>query len=58
MENKILAGPNIGYIENEKYGVVHVSHHNIGILQKKYTQYKKQDASQLRINLIKNLLGI
>jgi len=58
MENKILAGPHIGYIENEKYGVVHVSHHNIGILQEKYAQYKKQDASQLRINLIKTLLGI
>ena len=36
VENKILAGPNIGYIENQKYGVVHVSHENIGILQKKY----------------------
>jgi hypothetical protein len=57
VENKILAGPNIGYIENQKYGVFHVSHQNIGILQKKYTQYKKQNASQLRINLIKNLLG-
>ena len=58
VENKILAGPNIGYIENQKYGVVHVSHHNIGILQEKYAKYKKQDASQLRIDLIKNLLGI
>ena len=58
MENKILAGPNIGYIENEKYGVVHVSHSNIRILQETYVQYKKQNASQLRINLIKNLLGI
>jgi len=58
MENKILAGPYIGYIENEKYGVVHVSHQNIGILQEKYRKYKKQDASKLRINLIKNLLGI
>jgi hypothetical protein len=57
-ENKILAGPYIGYIQNEKYKVFHVSHENIGILQKKYSQYKKQDASQLRINLIKNLLGI
>ena len=58
VENKILAGPYIGYIENEKYKVVHVSHENIGILQKKYRKYKKQDASKLRINLIKNLLGI
>jgi hypothetical protein len=57
VENKILAGPNIGYIENEKYEVAHVSHQNIGFLQEKYSQYKKQDASQLRINLIKNLLG-
>ncbi len=58
VENKILAGPNIGYIQNEKYKVSHVSHENIEILQEKYAQYKKQDASQLRIDLIKNLLGI
>jgi len=58
VENKILAGPYIGYIENEKYGVFHVSHENIEILQEKYAKYKKQNASQLRINLIKNLLGL
>lgn len=58
LEDKIIAGPNIGYIENENYKVVHVSHHIIGILQEKYAQYKKQNASQLRINLIKNLLGV
>jgi len=58
VENKILAGPNIGYIENQKYGVVHISHHTIETLQEKYAQYKKQNASQLRINLIKNLLGL
>ena len=57
VENKILAGPNIGYIENEKYKVFHVSHENIGILQKKYAKYKNQDASQMRIDLIKKLLG-
>ena len=58
VENKILAGPNIGYIQNEKYGVVHVSHQNIIDVQEKYAKYKKQDASKLRIDLIKNLLGI
>ena len=58
VENKILAGPNIGYIENRNYGVFHVSHDDIIILRKKYTQYKKQNASQLRIDLVKNLLGI
>jgi hypothetical protein len=58
VENKILAGPYIGYIENEKYGVVHVSHQNIIDVQEKYAQYKKQNASQLRIELIKNLLGL
>jgi hypothetical protein len=58
VENKILAGPYIGYIENEKYGVVHVSHENIGILQEKYNQYKKQDASQLRVDIIKYLLNL
>ena len=58
VENKILAGPNIGYIENENYGVVHVSHENIGILQEKYLKYKKEDADNLRISIIKNLLGI
>ena len=57
VENKILAGPNIGYIENQKYGVFHVSHENIIMLRKKYRKYKKQDASKLRIDLIKNLLG-
>ena len=58
MENKILAGPHIGYIENEKYGVVHVSHQNIGILQETYVQYKKQNAGKLRVDLIKTLLQI
>lgn len=58
VENKILAGPSIGYIENEKYGVIHVSHQNIGILQEKYKKYKNQDSSRLRVDLIKNLLGI
>lgn len=57
VENKILAGPYIGYIKNEKYGVFHASHESITILQKKYAQYKNKDASQLRIDLIKNLLG-
>jgi len=59
VENKIhphLAISNLEYIENEKYGVVHVSHDNIGILQEKYAKYKKQNASQLRIDIIKNLL--
>ena len=58
MENKILAGPYIGYIENEKYGVVHVSHQNIIDVQEKYAQYKNQDASQLRVDIINYLLGI
>ena len=58
MENKILAAPNIGYIENEKYGVVHVSHQNIIDVQETYVQYKKQNAGKLRVDLIKNLLGI
>ena len=56
VENKIFASPNIGYIENEKYGVVHASHKNITTLQKKYAQYKNKDASKLRIDIIKNLL--
>ena len=58
VENKILAGPHIGYIENEKYGVVHVSHQNIIDVQETYVQYKKQNAGKLRVDLIKNLLGI
>lgn len=58
VENKILRNPNIGYIENQKYGVVHVSHENIEILQEKYAQYKNQDASQLRVDLIKYLLNL
>ena len=49
---------NIGYIENQKYKVVHVSHENIGILQKKYDKYKNKNVSKIRVNLIKNLLGI
>ena len=58
VENKIFAGPNIGYIENQKYGVFHASHQNIIDVQEKYAQYKQCDVTQLRINLIKNLLGI
>lgn len=58
MKNKILAGPYKGYIENENYGVVHVSHENITILQEKYAKYKKQDSGKLRIDLIKNLSGM
>jgi len=34
------------------------SHQNIINVQEKYSQYKKQDASQLRIKLVKNLLKI
>tara|TARA_B100002019_G_scaffold216392_1_gene188987 strand:- start:4731 stop:5489 length:759 start_codon:yes stop_codon:yes gene_type:complete len=58
VKNKIFAGRNIGYIENQKYKVVHVSHENIEILQKKYDKYKNKNSSKLRVNLIKNLLGI
>ena len=56
VKNKILAGPYIGYIEIKNYKVVHVSHENIGILQEKYLKYKNEDASKLRIDLIKNLI--
>jgi hypothetical protein len=58
VKSKILASSNIGYIQNEKYKVVHVSHQNIRILQRKYNKYKNQDSSKMRINLIKNLLEI
>jgi len=58
LENKILADPYTGYIPNENRKVFHVSHANIRILQKKYTQYKNQDSSKLRIDLVKKLLGI
>lgn len=58
VENKILAGPYIGYIEIKKYKVIHVSHENTKILQKKYNKYRNQDEGKLRIDLIKNLLGI
>lgn len=57
VENKIFAGAYIGLVEYQTYGVAHVSHQNIGILQKKYAQYKNQDSRNLRINLIKDLLG-
>lgn len=58
VENKILAGPYIGYIKNEKYGVVHVSHESINFLKKKYAKYKNQDARKLRIDLIKTFLTL
>lgn len=57
-ENKILAGPLVGYIENKNYGVAHVSHHNVGMLQEKYKKYKEKDPDKLRIDLIKNFLNI
>lgn len=58
VENKILAGPNIGYIEYEDYKVVHVAHQNITALQNKYKQYKQYSAPQLRINIIKEILEL
>ena len=58
VENKIFAGPHIKYIENEKYGVVHVSHQNIINVQEKYPQYKRHDPSKLRIDIVKKLLGL
>ena len=53
---KIFAGPNIECIESENYGVIHVSHENIQILQKKYRKYSEQDLNELRINGIKKTL--
>jgi hypothetical protein len=58
VENKILAGPNIGYVEIANYGVIHLSHDNIGFLQKKYRKYKNCDLSKLRIDLFKGVLNI
>ena len=57
VENKMLASPNIGYIDRKKYEVVHVSHMNIGFLQEKYSQYKNQNAVKLRIKVIKDILN-
>jgi len=58
LENKIVADLDIGCIENEKYGVVHVSHYSIQMLEEKYSQYKNQSPEQCRVYIIKNLLGI
>ncbi len=57
VENKILAGAYIGYISKKKYKVVHVSHENVGILQQKYSKYKNQNAAELRIKVIKDILN-
>lgn len=59
VENKILAGPVIGYTENEKYKVVHVSHQNCEIMRSKYIDLKENySESELRIFMIKNLLNL
>ena len=55
--NKVVPGPNHKPIEGKEYGVIHVSHYNISILQKKYDQYKNLDPSQLRIDFVKKFLG-
>ena len=55
--NKVVPGPNYKLIEGKEYGVIHVSHYNIGTLQRKYDQYKNLDASQLRIDFVKQFLG-
>lgn len=57
VEDKILAGPTIGYISKKKYKVVHVSHHNVSIMQQKYREHKNLNHSNIRIDLIKNLLA-
>ena len=56
--NKVFAGPRLGYVESREYKVMHVSHHNIGNIQKKYKQYKHYNVPELRINLIKEILGL
>lgn len=56
VKNMVHAGPNIGYIENDKYGVAHISHYNIIDIQNKYSKYRKRDSNLLRIYLIEKLL--
>lgn len=58
VENKIIAGPYIGCIENVNYKVIHASHDNITTLRKKYKKYKTRDARKLRIEIIKNILEL
>ena len=52
IQTKSSARPYIDWYLDFEY------HQNIGILQEKYAKYKKQDLGKLRIDLIKNLLGI
>jgi len=60
VEDEVRTNPYVhfGLIKKETYKVTHMSHHVIGFLKEKYEKYKKQDAGNLRIDLIKNLLGI
>lgn len=59
VQDKILAGPHIGYIENEKYKVVHVSHRNCVQQFELYPHLKKSYTHEsLRIAMIKGLLEL
>jgi hypothetical protein len=59
IESKILAGPHLGYIENEKYKVVRISHENCTLMQSKYTELKDNySGDELRIFMIKNFLNL
>ena len=57
IENKILASPNIGFIETAEYGVVHISHSNIGSMKQKYNQYRDFEPGPLRLKIITELLS-
>jgi len=59
VKNKIFAGPHIGYIENEKYKVTHVSHNNCDLQFELYPHLKKDYTQKsLRIAMIKELLEL
>lgn len=54
----IDAGPRLGAIKAQNYYVAHIAHRNVKILMEKYSQFQNFNGGQLRIHVVKNLLGI
>jgi len=59
-EDEVRTNPfdNFDLIKKEKYKVTHMSHQVISFLKKRYKKYKNKSESKLRIDLVKELLGI
>lgn len=55
-DNSIIMGPRLGCTDVASYGVVHISHSNIGQIQKNTDTYKDLNKEELRVEIIKKIL--